>query len=158
MRTSVAAKLRSVFGLSLVILVIIGSIAFYDTKHLVAVTAARAQARQFLWDLEQLVANLRGAENEQRGYLLTGQPVYRDAYQRSTASLAKSIADLKRRDPSLRSRIDALDPLIAAVTQELNREIDIRDKSGLDAVIVDVRGGRSTAAIAAIRSAVTDIE
>jgi methyl-accepting chemotaxis protein len=158
MRISVATKLRAVFGLSLVILVVIGSIAFYDTQRLVAVTAARAQARQFLWDLEQLVANLRGAENEQRGYLLTGERAYREAYQRSTATLAKSIADLKRRDPTLRSRIDALDPLIAAVIQELDREMDARDKQGLDAVIADVRGKQSTAAIAAIRSAVTDIE
>src|SRR5437899_8811272 len=58
MRTSVAAKLRTVFGLSLFILVVIGGIAFYDTQHLVAVTTARSQARQFLVDLEQLVANL----------------------------------------------------------------------------------------------------
>src|SRR5258707_693638 len=158
MRTTVASKLGTVFGLSLVILVVIGSIAIYDTQRLVAVTAARAQARQFLWDLEQLVANLRGAENEQRGYLLTGQAGYRDAYQRSTASLAKSIADLKRRDPSMRSRIDALDPLVAGVIRELNRAIDVRNKEGLDAVIADLRSGRSTAAIAAIRSAVTDIE
>ncbi len=158
MRISVATKLRGVFGLSLVILVVIGSIAIYDTQRLVVVTAARAQARQFLWDLEQLVANLRGAENEQRGFLLTGEPAYRDAYQRSTALLARSIADLKRRDPSMRSRIDALAPLVAGVIHELDREMDVRDKSGLDAVIADVRGGRSTAAIAAIRRAVTDIE
>src|SRR5216684_4584824 len=98
MRTTVATKLGTVFGLSLVILVVIGSVAFYDTRNLVAVTAARAQARQFLWDLEQLVANLRGAENEQRGYLLTGEASYRETYQHSTATLARSIADLKRRD------------------------------------------------------------
>src|SRR3954447_15220279 len=98
MRTSVAAKLRTVLGLSLFILVVIGAIAFYDTQHLVAVTTARSQARQFLVDLEQLVANLRGAENEQRGYLLTGDPAYRAAYRKSTATFVPAISDLKRRD------------------------------------------------------------
>jgi CHASE3 domain sensor protein len=142
MRTSVATKLGTVFGLSLMILVIIGSIAFYDTKRLVAVTAARAQASQFLWDLDQLVANLRGAENQQRGYLLTGEPAYRTAYQRSTATFGKAIADLKRRDPSLRGRLEALDPLVAVVIRELDRGIEVRNKSGVEGAIADIRGGR----------------
>src|SRR3954469_22353522 len=157
MRTSVAAKLRSVFGLSLVILVIIGSIAFYDTKHLVAVTTARSQARQFLWDLEQLVANLRGAENEQRGYLLTGDPSYRTAYQKSTTTFAPVFADLKVKDPALRARVEALEPQVAAVIKELDHGIELRDKSGIQAAVADVREGIGGAAITGIRGAVSDI-
>ena len=158
MRTSVGSKLGAVFGLSLVILVIIGSIAFYDTKRLVAVTAARAQARQFLLDLEQLVANLRGAENEQRGYLLTGEPTYRTAYQSSTEKFAKDLANLKRRDPSLRGRIEALEPLVAEVIRELDRGIDVRDKRGVEAAIANIRGGHGSTQMAEIRKAVNDIE
>jgi methyl-accepting chemotaxis protein len=154
----VAAKLRSVFGLSLVILVIIGSIAFYDTKHLVAVTTARSQARQFLVDLEQLVANLRGAENEQRGYLLTGEAAYRAAYRKSTATFSPAISDLKRRDPLLRGRLEALEPLIAAVIRELDHGIEIRDRKGLDAAITDIRGHSNDNAIVDIRTAVSSIE
>lgn len=155
MRISVGGKLRTVLGLSLIILVVIGSIAFYDTKRLVAVTAARAQARQFLWDLEQLVANLRGAENEQRGYLLTGDRANLDAYRKSTATFAKVFADLKLKDPSLRSRVEALEPLVAAVVRELDHGIEVRDKSGLQAAIANIRGSD---AIAAIRKAVNDLE
>ena len=158
MRTTVASKLGAVFGLSLVILVSIGSIAFYDTKRLVAVTAARAQARQFLLDLEQLVANLRGAENEQRGYLLTGEPTYRTAYQSSTEKFAKDLANLKRRDPSLRGRIEALEPLVAEVIRELDRGIDVRDKRGVEAAIANIRGGHGSTQMAEIRKAVNDIE
>jgi methyl-accepting chemotaxis protein len=154
MRISVGGKLRTVLGLSLIILIVIGSIAFYDTKRLVAVTAARAQARQFLWDLEQLVANLRGAENEQRGYLLTADPPYLAAYRKSTGTFAKVFADLKVKDPSLRGRVEALEPLVAAVIRELDHGIEVRDKSGLQAAISEVSGG---AAIAEIRKAVTDI-
>ena len=157
MRTTVATKLGTVFGFSLVILVVIGSVAFYDTKNLVAVTAARAQARQFLWDLEQLVANLRGAENEQRGYLLTGDPAYRVEYQKSTATLAPVFADLKKKDPALRARVEALEPLIAAAIQELDHGIALRDKNGMQAAIADVREGTGGKAIAEIRRAVTDI-
>ncbi|MGH9422048.1 MAG: CHASE3 domain-containing protein, partial [Thermoanaerobaculia bacterium] len=153
MRVSVGGKLRTVLGLSLIILIVIGSIAFYDTKRLVAVTAARAQARQFLWDLEQLVANLRGAENEQRGYLLTGDPSYLAAYRKSTTTFTKVFADLKVKDPSLKARVEALEPLIATVIRELDHGIEMRDKGGLQAAIKEVSGG---AAIAEIRKAVTD--
>ena len=104
MRTSVASKLRTVFGLSLFILVVIGGIAFYDTEHLVAVTTARSQARQFLANLEQLVSNLHAAEDDQRGYLLTGDAAYRDAFLQSTKTFAPAITDLKRRDPALSGR------------------------------------------------------
>lgn len=158
MRTSVASKLGTVFSLSLVILLVIGSIAFYDTKRLVAVTAARAQARQFLWDLELLVANLRGAENEQRGYLLTGDPAYRAAYQKLTATFGPAIADLKRRDPSLREKLEALEPMIVAVIRELDHGIDIRDTSGVQAAIADVHGHSNGDVMGRIRKAVTDIE
>jgi len=157
MRTTVASKLGTVFGLSLVILVVIGSVAFYDTKRLVAVTASRAQARQFLWNLEQLVANLRGAENEQRGYLLTGDPAYRAAYQKSTTTFAPVFADLKLKDPALRTRVEALEPMVAAAIKELDHGIELRDKSGMQAAIADVREGIGGAAVAGIRGAVTDI-
>jgi methyl-accepting chemotaxis protein len=157
MRTSVASKLGTIFGLSLVILVVIGSIAFYDTKRLVAVTTARAQARQFLWDLEQIVANLRGAENEQRGYLLTGDAAYRTAYQKSKTTFEKVFADLKLKDPSLRARVEELEPRVAAVIRELDHGIEVRDKSGVEAAIAEVRGGGGSHALAEIRKAVTEI-
>jgi methyl-accepting chemotaxis protein len=157
MRTSVAAKLGAVFGLSLVILVIIGSIAIYDTNRLVAATAARAQARQFLWDLEQVVANLRGAANEQRGYLLTGDPIYRVAFRQSTDTFKLAFADLKRRDPSLRTQVEGLEPLVTVAIHELQHGIDLRDQKGPQAAIADVREGTGNAAIAATRQAVTDI-
>ena len=157
MRTTVSTKLGTVFGLSLVILVFIGSVAFFDTKNLVAVTAARAQARQFLWDLEQLVANLRGAENEQRGYLLTGDAAYLREYQKSTTTFAPLFVDLKVKDPALRKRVESLEPLIAAVIKELDHGIAVRDKSGLQAAIADVREGSGGTAISGIRGAVTDI-
>ena len=91
------------------------------------------------------MANLRGARRtEQRGYLLTGEPAYRAAYQRSTGSSPRTIADLKRRDPSLRGRIEALDPLVADVIRELDRGIEVRDKSGVEAAIANIRGGRTS--------------
>jgi methyl-accepting chemotaxis protein len=158
MRTSVASKLRTVFGLSLFILVVIGGIAFYDTEHLVAVTTARAQARQFLSNLEQLIANLHAAEDEQRGYLLTGDPAYRDAFLQSTKTFGPAIADLKRRDPALSGRLDSLAPLIDNVIQELNHGIEVRDKSGVDAAIADIRGHRSGDAMFSVRTSVTSIE
>jgi methyl-accepting chemotaxis protein len=158
MRTSVASKLRTVFGLSLFILVVIGGIAFYDTQHLVAVTTARSQARQFLSNLEQLIANLHAAEDEQRGYLLTGDPAYRDAFLQSTKTFGPAIADLKRRDPVLSGRLDSLAPLIDNVIQELNHGIEVRDQSGVDAAIADIRGHRSGDAMFSVRTSVTSIE
>jgi methyl-accepting chemotaxis protein len=73
---SLRAKLAAGFGFSVVIILIIAAMALYDTSRLTRLTAARATARQFLWNLEQLVSLTRSAENDARGYLLTGNPEF----------------------------------------------------------------------------------
>jgi methyl-accepting chemotaxis protein len=156
-RGSVASKLRAGFGLGLLILIAIGSVSFYDTKRLVEVTAARAQARQFLWDLEQVISNLRGAENEQRGYLLTGDPAHLAAFRKSSETVDKLLGDLVKREPALRDRVAALRPLVAANLTELQHGIDVRDRSGLQAAIADARASHADETMDQIRAAAKSI-
>ncbi|MBV8546850.1 MAG: HAMP domain-containing protein, partial [Acidobacteria bacterium] len=70
----------------------------------------------------------------------------------------QAITDLKRRDPSLSGRLDSLEPLIGRVISELQRGIDARDKSGVDAAIANIRGHGSADAMFTVRTSVTSIE
>jgi methyl-accepting chemotaxis protein len=155
---SVAAKLRTGFGLGLLILVVIGSVAFYDTRRLVEVTASRAQARQFLRDLEQVISNVRGAENEQRGYLLTADPAHLTAFNRFSNGVETAFHDMQKHDPALHDRAEALRPLTVARLAELRHGIELRDRSGLQAAVADMQAGHGAVSVDHIRAAAKSLE
>lgn len=155
---SVGAKLRAGFASALVILVAIGAVAFYNTRKLVAVTEARAEARQFLWDLDRVVSSIRGAQNEQRAYLLTGANENLTAFHDLSDSFAAALLDLKRRDPSMRQRIDELLTLIDSEVQGLLNIVTTRNIKGLDAAIAEMKAEGSTSRMKAIRAKVAEIE
>ncbi len=155
---SVGAKLRAGFASALLILVAIGSVAFYNTRKLVEVTEARAEARQFLWDLDQIVSTIRGAQNEQRAYLLTGLPEHLTAFHDMSESFAAALLDLKRRDPSMRQRIDDLLTLIDSEAQGLLNIVTTRNIKGLDAAIAEMKADSSANRMKAIRAEVGEIE
>lgn len=157
-RVSIASKLRLGFGLALLILLVIGGVSFFGTMRLVAVTAARAQSRQFLRGLEQVVSNLLAAQNAQRGYLLTGAPEHLDALRQSSEAIEASMIDLSRRNPALRKRVEGLRPLIDRELKILQSGINIRDREGLMAAAAEIQSGRGSSEMEAIRNAVREIE
>ncbi len=157
-RFSVGAKLRGGFASALLILVAIGVVAFYNTRKLVKVTEARAEARQFLWDLDQIVSNIRGAQSEQRAYLLTGAPEHLTAFHDRADSFAAALLDLKRRDPSLRQRIDDLLTLIDSEVQGLLNIVTTRNIKGLDAAIAEMKDESSENRMKTIRAKVAEIQ
>src|SRR2546423_15292087 len=111
-RLSLRAKLALGFGFSVVILLIIAATALYDTDRLTKLTAARATARQFLWNLEQLVSLTRSAENETRGYLLTGDDHFVARFRSDTAKVPAVFDALEKGEPSQRDAIRTLRALV----------------------------------------------
>src|SRR5258707_8784690 len=128
LRLSLSRKLALAFGLALVILIVIGSVAYRDTIRLVEVTGARAKARQFLWDLEQVASHERNAEREELGYLITGDDPRLAAFQKSVDSLAPALRTLATADPSQAAKLSALDRLMALKVQELEHVVETRQK------------------------------
>src|SRR5437016_2212552 len=99
---SLRAKLVLGFGFSVIILLIIAGMALYDTARLTQLTAARATARQFLWNLEQLVSLSRSAANDARGYMLTGEQHFIATFEDDVKKLPTLFADLEKGDPAQR--------------------------------------------------------
>jgi len=134
---SLRAKLALGFGLSVVILLIIAATALYDTARLTQLTAARATARQFLWNLEQLVSLTRSAENDTRGYLLTGDQQFVTTFERDVKSAPRLFADLEKGDPSMRQELRALRPIVDAKIAALQMLMERRRQEGLQPLLRD---------------------
>src|SRR5881275_1282232 len=102
---SLRAKLALGFGFSVIILLLLAGMALYDTARLTQMTAARATARQFLWNLEQLVSLSRSAENDARGYMLTGDQSFIATFETDVKRVPALFAELEKGDSSQRDAL-----------------------------------------------------
>jgi methyl-accepting chemotaxis protein len=134
---SLRAKLAVGFGFSVIILLIIAGMALYDTGRLTQLTAARATARQFLWNLEQLVSLSRSAENDARGYMLTGDQRFIATFEDDVKKVPTLFADLEKGDPSQRDALRGLRPIVDAKIGSLQMLIERRRQEGLKPLLLD---------------------
>jgi methyl-accepting chemotaxis protein len=149
---SLRAKLALGFGFSVIILLIIAGMALYDTARLTELTAARATARQFLWNLEQLVSLNRSAENDARGYMLTGDQRFIATFEEDVKKAPMIFADLEKGDPAQRDALRALRPIVDAKIASLQMLIERRRQEGLKPLLLDAAALAGDEHIAVLRS------
>src|SRR5262245_11492595 len=149
---SLRAKLALGFGFSVIILLIIAGMALYDTARLTRMTAARATARQFLWNLEQLVSLSRSAENDARGYMLTGDQRFIATFEADVKKVPALFADLEKGDPSQREALRGLRPIVDAKIAALQMLIERRRQEGLKPLLLDAASLAGDEQISALRA------
>jgi methyl-accepting chemotaxis protein len=149
---SLRGKLALGFGFSVIILLIIAGMALYDTSRLTELTAARATARQFLWNLEQLVSLTRSAENDARGYMLTGDQRFIATFEEDTKKVPTLFADLEKGDPAQRDALRGLRPIVDAKIASLQEMIERRRQEGLKPLLLEASALAGDEHIAALRS------
>src|SRR5204863_6862765 len=149
---SLRAKLALGFGFSVIILLLIAGMALYDTARLTELTAARATARQFLWNLEQLVSLSRSAENDARGYILTGDQRFIATFEDDVKKVPGLFADLEKGDPGQRDALRGLRPIVDAKIASLQMLIERRRQEGIKSVATDAAAIASDEHMFALRS------
>src|SRR5437763_10385127 len=149
---SLRAKLAVGFGFSVIILLLIAGMALYDTSRLTELTAARATARQFLWNLEQLVSLVRSAENDARGYMLTGDQRFIATFEDDTRKAPSLFVDLEKGDPAQRDALRGLRPIVDAKIASLQMLIERRRQEGIKPLLLDSAALAGDEHIAALRS------
>ncbi len=95
MKWNVGAKIGAGFCLTTVVLLIVGAVAFQNTKAFVSAVEERRQCYQELGGINEVSSLLKDAETGQRGYLLTGQDRYLTPYTDADARLNGSIEKLR---------------------------------------------------------------
>src|SRR5437763_4866169 len=154
---SLRAKLAVGFGLSVITLLIIAGMALYDTARLTQLSAARATARQFLWNLEQLVSLVRSAENDARGYMLTGEQHFIATFEDDVKKVPTLFADLEKGDPAQRNALRGLRPIVDAKIGSLQMLMERRRQEGIKPLLLDSAALSGDEHLAALRSESTRI-
>ncbi len=144
MKWTVGRKIGAGFALPVVILVVIGWVAYRSTNRLIETSRQVAHTRIVLEELEGVVSTLKDAETGQRGYVITGEEAFLEPYQGAIVGIqdrVRRIGELTADNPNQQRRLDTLRPLIAAKLNELKATIDMRKKSGFKAAAEIVLGG-----------------
>ncbi len=107
------------------------------------------------------MASIRDAETGQRGFVLTGDPQYLDAYNTAIATLPVTLSQLGAAvsdEPAQRTRVATLSNLIAEKLGELKETVVLRQSGGLKAALAVVQTNRGKQAMDDIRKIGSDLE
>ena len=77
------------FGLSVFILLVVGSVAYRSTDVLIENNANVAHSHLVMEDIAQLLSLMKDTETGQRGYVITGDDAYLEPYLAALALLSK---------------------------------------------------------------------
>jgi CHASE3 domain sensor protein len=147
-------KIALGFGLSVLILLVVGSVAYRSTDVLIENNANVAHSHLVLEDLSQLLSLMKDAETGQRGFVITGDEAYLEPYVAALAPVAKTVANLRALtsdNPRQQRRLDEAEPLVAAKLAELRRTVDTRRTQGFEATQKIVQGNEGKKAMDDLR-------
>jgi methyl-accepting chemotaxis protein len=161
MTWSVGTKITAGFGLSLIILAVVGAIAYRSTSVLVDNAHREISSDEVMAQLSQLFSLLQDAETGQRGFVMTGEERYLAPHTEAVPRINAAISDIKRLtldNASQQRRIEDLTPLVAGKLAELQETIDLRRQKGFDAAMKVVLTDRGKKAMDEIRGVIGAME
>jgi PAS domain S-box-containing protein len=129
------------FGLASAILVLIGAVSYHQTNVFINSSYQVRKTQQKINTLEDLFSQVKDAETEQRGYILTGDQIYLKQYQLAVTKVEQKIENLKNLtadNPNQQQINKLLIPLITAKLSELKLSIDLRQKKGVEAALQEI--------------------
>lgn len=119
MATKAGSSLFLAFAVSVIILITIGVISYRAVNTLVTNNERVTHTQDVLEDLQEIKTFLLQVETDARGYLLTGDQVYLDAYNVDLNEIPQKIAALKEKTRDNRSHQEKFVALEAAVASRL---------------------------------------
>ncbi|MEV0132482.1 CHASE3 domain-containing protein [Dactylosporangium sp. NPDC050688] len=132
----VNTRLLAAFAVPLVVLVVVGTLAYRNTGTLERNAGAVEHTYEVLAAVDEIGDTLKDAETGQRGYLITGEDQYLEPYRNATQAIEaklREVATLTRDNAAQQQRIAELRPLVTAKFAELQQTIDLRRQQGFDA-------------------------
>ncbi len=151
----VNARLIGAFVVPLVVLCVVGVLAYRNTNTLEETSGQVVHTYEVLDALDGIKELLKDAETGQRGFLITGADAYLTPYDNAssaTTSAVDAVAVLTADNATQQQRIATLRPLITAKFAEMKETIDLRRAKGFEAAQAAVLTNKGKAVMDQIRS------
>jgi methyl-accepting chemotaxis protein len=149
MKWSVGTKISAGFGITLIIFIVVGLIAWRSTVSLVDAAAWTRHTSDVQTQLDGIHTALREAELAQRNYLLTADAAYLDEYtsrQHEVERGMEQVRTLTADNARQQARLARLEEPVKRRLAIASETIDLRRTQGLDGAIGLVKTGRGKAA------------
>lgn len=157
----VERKVFSGFAVALFVLVVVGSLAFYNGVMLIANHRLVAHTQQVLAELGLIYSTVQDAETSQRGYLLTGEESYLTPYRAAVKNASSQLAllgELTKDNPRQNARVTDLKGRIALRLSTLEETLTLREREGYEAAVRMVTSGRGTRQMASVHALVLEMQ
>jgi methyl-accepting chemotaxis protein len=160
MSWTVGRKIAVGFTAPVVILIVVGSVAYRSTNRLIDASQQVSHTHEVLTQLERVISTLKDAETGQRGYLLTGAERFLEPYTAAVQSIDLDLKNARKLivDPSQQRRLDALEPLVTARLESLRATMDLRRQKGLEAAVDLVQTEHGKKIMDDIRRSIDEME
>jgi signal transduction histidine kinase/DNA-binding response OmpR family regulator len=129
-RHGIIGPLAIVWLTATVVSVVMGTVAWTRFSRSIDASAEAEQLRESMY---QLFSVLQDAEASQRGYLLTGNPAYRDAFTKADGTFAEKfeqLATFTKQEPAGQTDLTELRRLVDLELAELRQAIASRAEKG----------------------------
>ena len=146
---------------ALLILLAVTFLSYQDWSAFQRSAPQVQHSRQLLQQVEDTMSSIRDCESGQRGFVLTGDPEYLDAYNAAVTSLPGELAKLRAsivNEPALRTRVETLSGLISEKVAELQETVALRQNQGFQAALSVVQSNRGKHAMDDIRKIGADLQ
>lgn len=150
--------LRLGYGFSVLLLAVLGLFTYLTVNRLLSGNREIARSGEIVQRLEQLLSVMKDAETGQRGYLLTGNPVFLEPYEGSYSraiALSQRLDTLTQGDGVQQHHIILIRQILTRRLDKLQLLID-RKRNGLAVAESDLLAGK--AAMDALRRVVARAE
>ena len=87
---SIGTKIALGFGLSLLVLLAVAFVAFQGARQLKHTTTGLVDSRDQARIIREVRSAIVDAETSQRGFIITGDPVYLEPYQKALRTWTRS--------------------------------------------------------------------
>ncbi|WP_077035559.1 methyl-accepting chemotaxis protein [Pelomonas sp. KK5] len=137
-------KLALGFGLSFLILLLVGVSSYQGVRTLTRTSYEVAHSHEVLNHIGDLLSALKDAETGQRGFVLTGADDYLEPYNAAHSDIPRLVAELQRLvvdNPSQSRLVVQAAGQIAAIMKLHAARIEERRSAGLEASLRSIRSG-----------------
>ena len=145
---------------ALLILLAVGFLSYRDWAAFERSASQVQHSRQLLQQVEDTMSSIRDAESGQRGFVLTGDAEYLDAYNAAINALPAELTGLRAsaaQEAALRPRVATLSNLIVEKVDELKETVDLRRSQGFQAALAVVETNRGKHSMDDIRKIGMDL-
>jgi PAS domain S-box-containing protein len=149
------------FALALIMVVVIGVVAYRTGEEFVETNRRVTHTVEILGELEAAFSDVAIAESGQRGYIITGDPSYMEPHEQVAARLEERLQRLRvltADNPNQQVRLDALEPMIRQRLNFINNTAAVRERDGFEGVQVAILRGRGRQLMTSIRHVIEQME